>query len=121
MAFVARFIPSGFVQRMAGKLISFPADLVSLSADMMQLREDPEMMLNMERMSTSIDNMSPGSKAVEVTSNIPVNEDIHADYHKGVIALQVHGVKKSPEKVRHVSFRSIRVRKLGKAESPAAK
>ncbi|MEM9369080.1 MAG: DUF1080 domain-containing protein [Planctomycetota bacterium] len=35
-----------------------------------------------------------------------------AEYPEGVIALQVHGVKKSPEKARHVSFRSIRIRKV---------
>ena len=36
-----------------------------------------------------------------------------AKYPSGVIALQVHGVKNSPEKARHVSFRNIRIRKLG--------
>lgn len=41
-----------------------------------------------------------------------VNDEILEKYPKGVIALQVHGVKKSPEKIRHVSFRSIRVRKI---------
>jgi len=41
-----------------------------------------------------------------------VNEDIYAKYPKGVIALQVHGVKKSPERVRHISFREIRIREL---------
>lgn len=38
-----------------------------------------------------------------------------ANYPSGVIALQVHGVKNSPEKTRHVSFRSIRVRNLESA------
>lgn len=37
-----------------------------------------------------------------------------ADYPSGVIALQVHGVKNEPEKARHVSFRSIRVRRIEK-------
>lgn len=40
------------------------------------------------------------------------NQEAYAKYPSGVIALQVHGVKKSPEKPRHVSFRSIRVRGL---------
>ena len=48
----------------------------------------------------------------EQISDLMVNEDVHERYGKGVIALQVHGVKKSPEKVRHVSFRKIRLRSL---------
>ena len=40
------------------------------------------------------------------------DENAYANYPAGVIALQVHGVKKSPEKARHVSFRSIRIRKI---------
>ncbi|MEO1527643.1 MAG: DUF1080 domain-containing protein [Planctomycetota bacterium] len=48
-----------------------------------------------------------GKQVADVT-----DQGAHAKYPSGVIALQVHGVKKSPEKVRHVSFRSIRVRKL---------
>ncbi len=40
------------------------------------------------------------------------DDEAYAKYPSGVIALQVHGVKKSPEKARHVSFRSIRVRKF---------
>ncbi|MGB7287387.1 MAG: DUF1080 domain-containing protein, partial [Salaquimonas sp.] len=40
------------------------------------------------------------------------DDEAFAKYPSGVIALQVHGVKKSPEKVRHVSFRSIRVRRI---------
>ena len=45
-------------------------------------------------------------------SDLVVSDEIHERYGTGVIALQVHGVKKSPEKVRHVSFRSIRVREI---------
>ncbi len=40
------------------------------------------------------------------------NNETYANYPSGVIALQVHGVKNSPEKARHVSFRSIRVRRI---------
>lgn len=38
--------------------------------------------------------------------------EAYAQYPAGVIALQVHGVKKSPEKARHVSFRNIRVHRI---------
>ncbi|MEM1068162.1 MAG: DUF1080 domain-containing protein [Planctomycetota bacterium] len=48
-----------------------------------------------------------GMQVADVTE-----EKAYANYPSGVIALQVHGVKKSPEKARRVSFRSIRIRKL---------
>ena len=48
-----------------------------------------------------------GKQVADVT-----DDEAYAKYPSGVIALQVHGVKKSPEKPRHVSFRSIRIRKL---------
>lgn len=41
-----------------------------------------------------------------------VNEEIHKQYPKGVIALQAHGVKKHPEKPCYVSFRAIRIRDI---------
>lgn len=43
------------------------------------------------------------------------DDEAYANYPSGVIALQVHGVKKSPEKARHVSFRSVRVRRVESA------
>lgn len=51
-----------------------------------------------------------GKQVADVT-----DDEAYAKYPSGVIALQVHGVKKSPEKARHVSFRSIRVRKIDSA------
>ena len=51
-----------------------------------------------------------GKQVADVT-----DEKAYAKYRSGVIALQVHGVKKSPEKARHVSFRSIRVRRIKSA------
>jgi hypothetical protein len=45
-------------------------------------------------------------------SDLTVPDEIHERYSNGVIALQVHGVKKPEEKTRHVSFRSIRVREI---------
>ncbi len=48
-----------------------------------------------------------GKQVADVT-----DDDVYAKYPTGVIALQVHGVKDSPEKARHISFRSIRVRKI---------
>ncbi|HBE71536.1 MAG TPA: DUF1080 domain-containing protein [Planctomycetaceae bacterium] len=48
-----------------------------------------------------------GKQVADVT-----DDEAFAKYPSGVIALQVHGVKKTPEKARHVSFRSIRVRKI---------
>ena len=51
-----------------------------------------------------------GKQVADVT-----DDDVYAKYPLGVIALQVHGVKNSPEQPRHVSFRSIRVRRLDSA------
>ncbi len=51
-----------------------------------------------------------GKQVADVT-----HDEAFAKYPAGVIALQVHGVKNSPEKARHVSFRSIRVRKIDSA------
>ena len=48
----------------------------------------------------------------EQVSDLTVPGEIHERYSKGVIALQVHGVKNPEEKTRHVSFRSIRVRDM---------
>ena len=53
-----------------------PADLASLSADMLRVREDPDILLNMERLPTSIDNMSPGSTAIRTLSSVPIKDGI---------------------------------------------
>ena len=52
----------------------------------------------------------------EQVSDLTVPGEIHERYSKGVIALQVHGVKNPEEKTRHVSFRSIRVRRIESAK-----
>jgi hypothetical protein len=52
-----------------------------------------------------------GNQVADVT-----DDNVFAKYPSGVIALQVHGVKNSPEKARHVSFRSIRARRLESAK-----
>jgi hypothetical protein len=44
------------------------------------------------------------------------DDEAYAKYPSGVIALQAHGTKNSPENVRHVSFRSIRIRKIESAK-----
>jgi hypothetical protein len=45
-------------------------------------------------------------------SDLTIPVDVDERYSKGVIALQVHGVRNPGEKTRHVSFRSIRVREI---------
>lgn len=44
-------------------------------------------------------------------SDVTLDDEISSKYPSGVIALQVHGVK-TPQKIRHVSFRNIRIRNL---------
>lgn len=41
-----------------------------------------------------------------------INEEAYKKYPRGIVALQVHGVKNPKEKVRHVSFRNIRIRDI---------
>jgi hypothetical protein len=48
-----------------------------------------------------------GEQVADVT-----DDEAYAQHPTGVIALQVHGVKRSPEKARRVSFRNIRVRRI---------
>ncbi|TWU04759.1 3-keto-disaccharide hydrolase [Stieleria varia] len=45
----------------------------------------------------------------ELVGDVTLDNEIDQKYPQGVIALQVHGVK-SPDKIRHVSFRNIRIR-----------
>lgn len=45
-----------------------------------------------------------------------VNEEAYKKYSRGVVALQVHGVKNPEDKIRHVSFRSIRIREAKTSE-----
>lgn len=52
-----------------------------------------------------------GKQVADVT-----DEETYTKYSSGVIALQTHGVKNSPEKARHVSFRSIRIRSIEPAK-----
>ena len=56
-----------------------------------------------------------GRQVADVT-----DDEAYEKYPSGVIALQVHGVKKSPEKPRHVSFRSIRIRRIESAKKSRA-
>jgi hypothetical protein len=52
----------------------------------------------------------------EQVSDLAVPGEIYERYSKGVIALQVHGVRDPEEKTRHVSFRSIRIRRIESAK-----
>jgi hypothetical protein len=47
----------------------------------------------------------------EPVSDVTLDDEIDEKYPNGVIALQVHGVK-SPEKIRYVSFRNVRIREI---------
>ncbi|MEO1616836.1 MAG: family 16 glycoside hydrolase, partial [Planctomycetota bacterium] len=47
----------------------------------------------------------------EAVGDITLEDELDQKYPKGVIALQVHGVK-TPETLRYVSFRNIRIRPL---------
>ena len=69
---------SGFVRRLARGLISLPGDLLKVSADLLRIRENKDGYLRLDRISTSIDNMSPGSPTLLVLEPIPIDPDITA-------------------------------------------
>jgi pimeloyl-ACP methyl ester carboxylesterase len=69
---------SDLVRRLAAKLISAPRDLVGVSTDLVAMRDPTERMASLERIPTSIDNMSPGNPFIKTLSGIPIAPGVHA-------------------------------------------
>ena len=59
-----------FVRRLAERLVRLPSDVVRVGADLATL--SPTGALSLERMPTSIDNMSPGHRFIKTLAPIPV-------------------------------------------------
>lgn len=70
------------VRRLAQRLISLPAALVQSGAGL--LRTDVAREARLERLPTSIDNMSPGNPFIETIAAIPVAPEVHAHSIIGV-------------------------------------
>jgi pimeloyl-ACP methyl ester carboxylesterase len=77
-----------FVRRPAARLIALPTDVLSLSADVIGLTDDTSSYLEIERIPTSIDNMSPGNPFIQTLASIPIEENVKAH---SIIAVQGDG------------------------------
>ncbi len=66
------------VRRLAARLIEFPRDVAALSAEAAGLRKFARPGFSINRMSTSIDNMSPGHPFIRTLADIPVAPGIAA-------------------------------------------
>jgi len=67
-----------FVRRLAQRLIAFPGDLLSLSGDLIGLGGEVRSEVGMQRLPTSIDNMSPNHPFVKTISTIPIAPGVSA-------------------------------------------
>jgi pimeloyl-ACP methyl ester carboxylesterase len=67
-----------FIRRLAARLITLPTDVLGLSADIVGLRDDTSAYLELERIPTSIDNMSPGNAFIQTLASIPIDEHVKA-------------------------------------------
>lgn len=77
-----------FVRRLAERLIQLPGDVVELSAEAVRLKDSSDKYLGLERIPTSIDNMSPGNPFVKTLSSIPVDPGVTVN---SIIAVQTDG------------------------------
>jgi pimeloyl-ACP methyl ester carboxylesterase len=68
----------GFVHSLARRMISMPSDVARASADMLNVRDNERGYLKLDRINTSIENMSPGSRPLLVLEPLPIDADITA-------------------------------------------
>jgi hypothetical protein len=59
-----------------------------MSADLVGLRDDSSSYFEMERVPTSIDNMSPGNPFIQTLASIPIDEHVYAH---SIIAVEGDG------------------------------
>jgi pimeloyl-ACP methyl ester carboxylesterase len=76
------------VRRLAARLIRIPAEMVELTGELAGLSEDSGSELRLQRISTSIDNMSPRTPFIRTISGIPVAPSVTAH---SIIAVQGEG------------------------------
>jgi len=67
-----------FVRRLAAKMISMPRELTTASADIFGATDPAMRITSMERMPTSIDNMSPRQPFIKALSNLPIAPGVRA-------------------------------------------
>jgi pimeloyl-ACP methyl ester carboxylesterase len=80
----------GIVRRLAARLISMPSSLVLATADLVKIRNGARDEFSLERVPTSIDNMSPGQPFIRTLAAIPVAPGVAAH---SIIAVEGNGPK----------------------------
>jgi hypothetical protein len=67
-----------FVRRLAARFIRMPSDIANVSTDLVGLHDGTSSYLSLGRVSTSIDNTSPGHSFIITLASIPVSPDVKA-------------------------------------------
>jgi len=66
------------IRRLAERLITLPGDVLELSAEIVRVNDSSDKLLGLERIPTSIDNMSPGNPFIKTLSSISVAPEVKA-------------------------------------------
>lgn len=66
------------VRRLAERLITLPGDIVEMSAEVVRVNDAGDKYLGLQRIPTSIDNMSPGNPFIQTLSTIPLDPGVKA-------------------------------------------
>jgi pimeloyl-ACP methyl ester carboxylesterase len=66
------------IRRLAERLIQLPGDVLELSAELVRVNDSSDSYMSLERIPTSIDNMSPRNPFIKVISSIPIDPGIKA-------------------------------------------
>jgi pimeloyl-ACP methyl ester carboxylesterase len=77
------------VRRLAERLIQLPGDVVELSAEIVRVNDAGDKYLGLQRIPTSIDNMSPGNPFIKTLSAIPIDPGVKAH---SIIPVETDGV-----------------------------
>ena len=67
-----------FVRRLAERLITVPANVLEMGAELVQVNDTSDKYLSLERIPTSIDNMSPNNGFIKALAKLPVAPGVDA-------------------------------------------
>lgn len=76
------------IRRLAERMIQLPGNMVELGAEMVRVNDPSDSYMSLERMPTSIDNMSPRNPFIETISSIPIDPSVKAH---SIIPVQTDG------------------------------
>lgn len=66
------------IRRLAERLITVPGNILEMGAELVQVNDTSDKYLSLERIPTSIDNMSPSNNFIETIQTIPIDPGIRA-------------------------------------------